>query len=684
VCALGVGARGALLLGVVTALLVPEAMLRLGRTRAASCLELTRSVRGELLPDCGDLVGDFALPARVPWTKRDATLAAEELEARRAIDAYVDAAVGAPEQAALAAHAAWVDRAHDRVAEGSGRLWLEELGPRVASPSLGELAASLGDRPRLLERSERFDAWPVRVAVLDAAMLEADFNHVDEIARRYAEWDPRDADLRTHVGASLCLGTPTLGLELLERVPSDRAAKRSANIARDYGEVWAVTLACAARAGVVAPEPPASGSAGIADRPEIWLTTALRTTKDPSRRARHLNEAIERLERDDEHGVSPWLDGARASLLAAVLHASGDEVDDARLAGFARTRVERGEPSLGPSSLWLGELLHDPPGLEPSVPVAWLEAAAHRLALAAARQAAEPAGRALRDAASGMRTRAARERARRGEADRALANLDRATELAPFDAARRRLWAASLAYAAGARESALGILDADLAAEGTAPSDDADTAMRTRARSLALEALLRASLGERVRATQLAALLPELARSIDDAEISLEIATVALAFAPESLRDEAPDAPPWLGLADPHRRWARAAGDRPRDLLASYARALGAASPERRAFRYLSIERRGDAPRFALPWVVVLGGLLDVDAKSEAVETWLDAAMAIDRRRSSLRAYAFSREEAARMRGDAGAAERWSERLGLLRRLAGSDDALEIAGFLGL
>lgn len=679
-------AAGALLCFVALGSLAPELMLRLGQVRATSCLGEARAVRGERLPDCGRFVGDFALPARAPWTRRDATLAAEELEARRAIDAYVDAAVGAPDPTALAEHAAWVDREHDRVADGSGRLWLEELGPRVAAPSLGELAATLGDRARLLERPERFDAWPVRVAALDAAMLEADFDRVDEIARRFAEWDPRDADLRTHVGAALCLASPTQGLELLERVPVDRAAKRSANIARDYGEVWAVTLACAARAGLLAPEPPASGNAGIADRPETWLPSALRTTKDPAQRARHLHEAIERLERHDEHGVSPWLDGARAALLAAVLHASGDELDDARLAVFARPRAERAEPALGPSGLWLGELLHDPPGLEPNVPVAWLESAAARLATAASRpHAARDLEATLRDAASGMYLRAARARARRGEVELALAKLELARELSPLDPARLRLWSASLAYAAGARERALRILEADPPGDAVdAPSDDRATATRTRARSLALEALLRASLGDAKRAAQLASLLPELARAIDDAETSLEIATVALAFAPEDLRSEAPEAPPWLGLADPHRRWATVAGERPRDLLASYARALGAASPERRAFRYQSFDRRGDAPRFALPWVVVQGALLDPDATSDTAETWLDAAMALDRRRSSLSAYAFVRLEAARMRGDAAAAERWRERLEVLRRLATGDDALEIAGFLGL
>lgn len=678
-------APAALLLLVAVGALAPELMLRLAGARATSCLRQTRAVRGERLPDCGSVVGDFRLPARAPWTRRDATLAAEELEARRALDAYVDAAVGAPDPGALAAHAAWVDREHDRVADGSGRLWLEELGPRVAAPSLGELAATLGDRARLLERPERFDAWPVRVAALDAAMLEADFDRVDEIARRFAEWDPRDADLRTQVGAALCLASPTQGLELLERVPGDRAAKRSANIARDYGEVWAVTLACAARAGLVAPEPPTTGNAGIADRPETWLPSALRTTKDATERARRLHEAIERLERHDEHGVSPWLDGARAALLAAVLHASRDELDEARLAVFARPRAERGEPALGPSSLWLGELLHDPPGLEPSVPVAWLESTAARLAAAAARLSSDDARATLRDGASGMYLRAARMHARAGEAASALAMLELAREQSPVDPARLRLWSASLAYAAGAREQALRILEAGPPKDAEhAPSDDRATAMRTRARSLALEVLLRASLGDPKRAAQLAALLPELARSIDDPETSLEVATVALAFAPEALRAEAPEAPPWLGLADPQRRWAASAGGRPRDLLASYARALGAASPERRAFRYQSFEQRGDAPRFALPWVLVQGALLDPDAKSDATETWLDAAMAIDRRRSSLSSYAFLRLEAARMRGDAGSAERWRGRLEVLRRIATSDDTLELAGFLGL
>jgi hypothetical protein len=94
------------------------------------------------------------------------------------------------------------------------------------------------------------------------------------------------------------------------------------------------------------------------------------------------------------------------------------------------------------------------------------------------------------------------------------------------------------------------------------------------------------------------------------------------------------------------------------------------------------MRHRGDAPPFLVPHLA-LGAALLAGSPGD-VELWLDAYAAVDARRVTHRAYAWSRAEAARWRGDAAAAERWAARLRALRAVAADPEREEIARFLGI
>ena len=136
-----------------------------------------------------------------------------------------------------------------RPAIGSKRITLEDLGASVSAPEVGRYAYEVGDRATLLRNAETLVEWPVRLHALQAALMEGDVPRALAIAKHYAGFYPSDEDLRTAVAAMLCIGDdPGRGLELLEQVQTGRSSLRHEGMARDFGEVRSLMMACAALA----------------------------------------------------------------------------------------------------------------------------------------------------------------------------------------------------------------------------------------------------------------------------------------------------------------------------------------------------------------------------------------------------------------------------------------------------
>ncbi len=645
----------------------PELLVRRARAEAATCVARVRLPRGAELPGCRRLLPEFDFPAQFSWTHHDATYRAEELLARDAMDRYVDAAVGDPSPESLAARAVEVKRAQEIVEKGSQRLRLEELGPAVGAPHLGKLAASIGDRTTLIDRIETFGHWNLRVDALDAALLEADFDEVDHLAHRLADWDPRDADLRTNVGAALCITDPRAGLALLERVPNDRADHRYANIQRNYGEVLAVTRACAHKLGEAPPASPMATGAGEADAEETRTLAAIRFARTEELRDEAVEQAIGRLQTSPSEGALP---GGRAALLAAVLFfKSAIEPELARSLATSRTD----EPPLAPRGLVVRRILGEGPGLHPYAPVAWLEAGGTRLEGLAKKAGTPEVARDLEDAAGALWTHAAIERALSGQSEAAEHAARSGAALRGLGPRAAALSIASALFVAGDTVRAEKIL-----VEAPPKTDDDPVELGI----LTLLAELRATAGDHAGAALLAARLEAAIAPSDASDVAVDARWVALALGDAPPTADAPTAVPWTGMGDTEARYRDHGGLALKGAFGAFRRALGAPPEHRRAFRYAWMDARGDLPTSLAPALVVGARLLDEGATPAAVETWLDALSAIDVRRLRLRAYAFHRMIAARMRGDDAFAEIWSERLDVLRTLASDEHDAEIARFL--
>ncbi len=655
------------------AFVTPEVVLRVARARATACVARAAAPRGAELPDCGHLVDDFELPAKVSYTRHDATYRAEELYARVAMNRYLDAAVGAPDPDRLHRTSFGLMRAQEVVEKGSRRISLDDLGPTAPAPHLGKLAVSIGDRSALTRQPEYYGHWDVRLAALESALLEGDVELATDLAERYAAWDPRDADLRTATAAILCITHPRRGLDLLARVPIDRADKRYANIQRNFGEVLAVQEACAAKVGERPPAPPPASGAGEADAPEARLTTGLRLAGEGPEKDALLDRALARLQAEGEAGVSASVPFARLALLAAVL-ARSETLDPTVAANLATPRG--GETSLAPEGLTLALLLGESPGLHPRVPVALAERASDRAR--AMSTSAEPASVAatLSSAATDLATLGAVEAARAGDSATASRLAELAAQRGRLSARAAALSVASALYVAGDAAAALRRL------EPAPPAPDPDEPPLLSLELTTLEALLRASTGELDAARALAATLPSLADQHGGTQAALDARWVAVALGEAEAREGATLS--WLGMADPGLRQLAVSDEVVAATLGAWSGALAGSSEDRRAFRYRILELRGDAPALLLPYLVASARLLDDDVTGAGVETWLDAASAIDARRVRMRSYAWARAEAARVRGDEAHADLWTERLRALRALASDDHDLEIASFLRL
>ncbi|WP_437899727.1 hypothetical protein [Sorangium sp. So ce124] len=710
------------------ALLGPVAAVLVGTRTAAACLASIEAPRGPALPDCRPEIRWFALPSRLPWTYRTASALAEELGVRAAVADYTDAAVGRPDPATLAGATEAVATAQAMVAAGTGRITFDELGPACGAPSLGREAARLGDRRALLSQPDRWTDWHVRVHTLRAALTEGDLQRALAIARGYAAMEPRDEDLRTTTGAILCLGASAeakRGVELLTLNQDDRASRRYAGMARNWGEVRAVLVACAARAGVEPPPMPEDPEAGVADAVEVRLAQRARLAaarKDAAEATRRATRAIR-----DLLGASAALDPeVRGDLLAVVL-AEDETLDAAEAAALSRPEPEddgdesvageagaqrvpaRAEPraptALPAGSLraldWLPERGLARPVIAGSLRA---RAAARAAELAAAPQLSPSQADALRAAAGALALRAARELALEGDAPRAVDVLDRLGPLAPELApeAARALARSSAWALVGERDRALDLVErVDLSAAPPA----------LRAAVLLQRAELLASRGRRRDAARAAVLADEevaAARGVAPAPAGeappsrAELAVLdarsrwtrlSLALPPgdASLRQGSPPAQlpadhaaawPWVGFASLDAPWARDGQPALSRALAAWSAARDAPPPARRALRYAALRRRGDAPPALVPYAALSAQLLG-DGEGDP-EVWLDAFLALDASRFSLRHHAFARAEAARWRGDEGSAAAWQRRYDALRALASDPSRAEIARYLGI
>jgi len=143
---------------------------------------------------------------------------------------------------------------------------------------------------------------------------------------------------------------------------------------------------------------------------------------------------------------------------------------------------------------------------------------------------------------------------------------------------------------------------------------------------------------------------------------------------------------PWVGNMAMPTSWLPPEAEGPGAFaaaLAHWAAARRASPEDRRAIRYAAFARHaGEAPRSWAPYLLLAGELL---APGEGdVEVWLDAFAATASRGVTMRAYAWSRMTAARMRGDAAAAGAWKKRYQALTGLASPADNLEMAAALGI
>jgi len=661
----------------------PVLSLRAALGASRACFAAERAPRGPALPSCAPHVRDYDFATPFPWTHHDATYHAEELLVRDAVARYMNAAVGDPDPARLAAESAGALRVQRLVERGSRRVSFEELGPAIAAPNLGDLAARWGDRGALVDGLAAHPRWDVRLAVLEAALLEADFEEVERVALELADADPREADLRAATGAALCVVGAREGLALLETIPDKRAEARSANIQRDYGEVLAVLESCARALDEKAPPRPTRTHAGRVDVEETVLATELRTL--PPERLEGVLETIAIRLGSAGRGVDARFQLGRATLLAGYLarHAAPDPT---RVAELVAAGELAGEGALAPSRITARTLLDEGTPLAPTVPLAWLDRAPDALAALTERAPDEATRSTLARASASLALVAAIEHARLGDPELAVALVDRAARGGAIDREEATLAAASAAWIAGDPSIAIERITADFPNGSEPTTPDVAIALAT------LSALAHASRGQVERARTEAERLDALAARAEDPAIAIDARWTAAALAaPRAAPANASPASAsptkllaWTGMADPAARWRERAPHAIASTLAAVRAARGLSDEERRAFRYTFAGLRGDAPALLVPFALAAGELLGPGASHAAAETWLDAALAREARRLPLRTIAFARSVAAHARGDTESAALWEERLAVLRAVVANPSTLEAARYLRL
>jgi hypothetical protein len=679
-------------------------MVDIGTARARTCVGSYEEPRSAELPDCRKDIRWFVTPSRIFWTETPASYRAEELQARIAIAAYTDALVGYPDREAAKRAAEGIETWAKVLARGSRRLALEELGRTVGAPDLGRQAALGGDRETLLARFDHWDDWNVRLRALEAALTEGDLARATSIAKRYADFDPRDEELRTAVAATLCLDAdPARGIAMLTTIQEERATQRHESWARDWGEVRAALVACAARAGLVPPPKPSPADGGLGDAEEARAVLRLRLLTRPDRRPglREENAARDAALAAVSLLESPRTPRGRATLLAALLSVKYD-LPPKELAQMAAPSKDSDEAPIlsSPAALTALDWLPYRRTLTPVVdPPALKQAVSTLKSLARSERLTPEESGALLSAAGAVAIEAARAFASAGDAKGAMDALEDAGPRALPTAVARALARSSACYLAGDPARALRELD-EVGAELGAPVDEPNPApgsapahvLEVRAAALIQRAEILASLGRRDEALASAIIAEAAARAAGHHGLSVRARWTRLALArrSEGAKPPTPRAPgdrswPWVGAAGTSASWLSPEAEGP----ASFERALGffrdarGASPEeRRALRYAAFAHRGDLPNAPVAYLAVVAELLRPGEGD--VELWLDAFSAIDAHRLPLCTYAFLRAEAARFRGDSATAAIWAERYRTLAAITSDPSRAEIARVLGL
>lgn len=671
---------------------IPEVLLARGTQQAHECFARFAAPRGLESPACGGAIAPLLISARFPWTANRARYRIEEIGVRTAHDEYVDAAVGKPSREALTRAIEALEHQTTVVQNGSTRVTMEDLGGSIGAPDLGRDADEIGDRQTLIERSEQWFNWRVRLSTLRAVLLTGDLEKTKSLAKRYAVDDPRDPDIRSGIAAVLCMG-PDLekGAKMLAFIQDDRATRKYEALSRDYGEVRAMLTACLAKLGRPPPPMPTNNNAGSADAVEQRALLRLRLADTPAAETSKTT-ALATIVRLLEGG--PRHPGARLALLTALI-AMESHQDPARIVRFAKPKFD--EPPLAPAPTltaleWV--LDHRPAQGDaepaPILPGTTFALGAHAIEMLeeGLAEASDKPGtdkpndmqvnvtlrRELMQIRGTMLLEAAASLTRDGDADHALKVVDDAARVLELKGPAQHLLRSNVHWLSGDREKALADIEADVSQEPR--SDPGENrllgALSTQASELAM------ALGK-----------PELARkAAQQAEKFATLANDPRSFARArwmlaalgdvkasvlSIDDLNKAAPfPSMGFANPLGLWRAGDHDKQRALvdqaLAPWVSFAAADPPMRRASRWAAMRMRGDAP----PWLAVhllLASRL-LDSAEGDLEIWLDALLALDQRRFSLRSYAFARAEAARMRGDMTAATTWDERFRKLCKLA--------------
>lgn len=528
-----------------------------------ACLDRFQAVRSPAdRPDCGPEMRWFILPSRFLWTRDAASYRGEELYARIAVASYLDTAVGWPDPAALEQASSGLAAAEKVMRDGSQRVSMEDLGRSIGSPSVGRAAVRVGDRATLLTRAEEWNEWHVRLYALRAALIEGDVPRALRMAKRYAEFDPRDEDLRVAVAALLCLGEDAKrGIELLTMVQDNRATGRYAAMARNWGDVRLLMVACAARAGVMPPPKPESPEAGQGHELEARAALRLRLMGEgglpasmtppgsegsaggppgvPSRPG----DAPNGLTAQDRQAVAWALEilsagveepRSRLSLLALVM-GSLYPPSPAQVVNL----VPRSEdpPFVRPEAMTALDWQLEARGLRPIAPASSVRRAAERLGeMAAASRVDAPSAAALRAASGALWIEAGKALALEGKVDQALAALDRGSTEAQWSKPAIALARSSARALGGDVAAALAEIDAlgpelrSPPASGSPPgsAEDPGTAMPVLAALLFQRAELLAMMPPQADEPARAAARKRLAQAALDADLAASASAVLL------------------------------------------------------------------------------------------------------------------------------------------------------------
>ena len=652
----------------------PVAAVEIEAQRLQRCVASLEAARGPELPDCRPHAAMLRVLARLPWVGPGAGRVREEAEVRAAVAAYVDAAVGTPSTALLQERFAALGPLAQMVEAGTARLRLDELGEPLGLTEAGGWAASVGDWASLDRGALSLRDADAIDRALDGALLRGDLDRVFTIADHHR--DPPHEDLRLRVAALLCAGgEPQRGLRMAADLEERRAAKRSANFSRNFGQARVVVEACASMGKIEAPDVPDYGHAGEWDQRGQAMALRLRRLRrlfpdcdwtEPGSCFQHATV------RDNvEHVVHMLASGQRLGdrleLLALVADTVGGVEEALALATVppaeARERLAELDELL---------LLDDWVALRvdrPFVSAERLRAAGDHFE-AIDEAAAVDGQRRLTELIAALKRRAGIAYALRGEVSSALPLLQQGASGLDDGETARAILTANAWLAAGDRAAARRALASIhepaalapwyglLAAQLDLPDVEAARKHLDGARAAAIRAGAQ-RVAERLRWLQVALGSPGAASPGSGGAAA---------------RGELPPRLPFVGPpALPQSEAGRAA--LLEQLLGVWSSWLADPTEARRADRYTLFRHRGDAPEALAAFLLAAGKLVDDPIE---VEPWLDAASARDMPRFSLRGYALARWRAAAWRGDGEAAELWRGRFTSLARLARRRDTAEL------